>query len=390
VSRELESVEFGGREATRQSFERAYGPVKLSVKRLIATTAAFALAFVTLGCSGDTTRSARSADKGPDGYYLLRALLGASGSKVKERYLPLAELDQSVERLVVIEPLEPESWGAILRWVSQGGHLVAAGVDDDLFEEATGSEAAYADCGPDLQTPRRKLRGLGDARLSLESAEDWTILVVCGEQPYWVEGEYGEGKLTLIADTSFLQNASLTAADNALFLDEQLNEEDAVATEFVGKFTGAAASSPVASLRRSGLLPSVLQLLLLGAFFAWRYGAAFGKRRDPVETTSRRFVEHVRVLGACYERARATRQVLAEYGGWLLERASRRALGGRRGNVVETASVLSLRSGISEGSAVELVAEVRIAQGAPDQNTPDDLQKVRQIESLVMKMGARS
>ena len=49
------------------------------------------------------------------------------------------------------------------------------------------------------------------------------------------------------------------------------------------------------------------QLLLLGAFFAWRYGAAFGERRDPIETSSRRFVEHVRVLGACYERARATR-----------------------------------------------------------------------------------
>jgi hypothetical protein len=392
VSRELERVEFGGREATRQTFETAYAPVKLSVKRLVATMAALALALLALGCSGEGSHAPRSPAKGPEGYYLLRALLTASGSRVKDRYLPLDQLDHDVERIVVIDPLESEAWGAILHWVSQGGHLVAAGVDDEFFVENTGIETQLASCGPDLQNHPRTLRGLGRARLALDPDEvsEPNIPVVCDQRPYWVDSSYGDGTLSLVAEPSFLQNASLTAADNALFIDEQLNGDGALATEFVGDFTGAAATSPISSLKRSGLLPSVLQLLLLGAFFAWRYGAAFGKRRDPIETSTRRFVEHVRVLGACYERARATRQVLAEYGGWLLERASRRALGGRRGNVAETASVLSLRSGVHEGHAAELVAEVRIAQSAPDQNNPDDLQKVRQIESLVMKMGARS
>ena len=391
VSRELERVEFGGREATRQTFENAYAPVKLSVKRLLASTAVLALALLTLGCSGGP-QAQRSPDKGPEGYYLLRTLLAASGSQVKNRYAPLDQLDDSVERVVVVDPLEPEAWAAILQWVARGGHLIAAGVEDELFVERTGIETQPASCGPALQDSPRAIRALGQARLAIDPEEVYgqKIRIVCDERPYWVDSDYGDGTVSVVAEASFLQNASLTAADNALFVDDQLNADGSVTTEFVGDFTGAAATSPVSSLKRSGLLPSVLQLLLLGAFFAWRYGAAFGKRRDPIETSTRRFVEHVRVLGACYERARATRQVLAEYGGWLLERASRRALGGRRGNVAETASVLSLRSGIHEGSAAELVAEVRIAESSPDQNSPDDLQKVRQIESLVMKMGARS
>jgi hypothetical protein len=393
VAREMEIVEFGGRQATRQTFERVYVSARGVVIRLGATAGLLILSTLLLGCAEHAAALPRSEDHGPSGYHLLKSLLGASGAKVRKRFLPVDILDHEVDQVIVTGPLEPDSWRSLLFWASEGGQLVTLGATSTVLREATDVTLEQDACVAPLMPTHpagdaKDLRLIGIGKHVLRpgfaagSGDVQTVVLSCGDRPYWMTVLHGDGLITVVAEKSFLENASLAAAQNALFVARTLGGE-AATVELVGPWTGTAASSPLSSLRRSGLMPAVLQLFLLGILFVWRYGAAFGRRRDPRETRQRSFVEHVRVLGACYERAQATRVVLAHYGGWLLERISRRALAGRRAGLVATAGVVAARAGISDGEAAELVTEVRLAQAAPpDGAMSDDLNKVRRLEEL--------
>jgi hypothetical protein len=398
VAREMEVVEFGGRQATREGFDRAFVRARSVVQKLAATMATLLLCLALTGCDQDGSGVPRAPEQGPAGHHLLKTLLTASGAKVRKRYLPVELLNEEVQRVIVTGQLEPETWSALLTWTAAGGELVTIAADPPILRQATGIVVENTVCGSSLDltylnndAPPLTLLGLGKRALRVETIfgeehlEGQSVLLNSCGKPYWASVTHGDGYIHLIAEHTYLMNASLTAGQNALFVSRQLGGEAVV--EFVGPWTGSGASSPVSSLRRSGLMPAVLHLLLLGVFFVWRYGSAFGRRSDPRETRQRSFVEHVRVLGACYERAQATRLVLAHYGGWLIERLSRRALAGRRGGVIVTAGAVAARTGITEGEAAALVTEVKLAQGAPaDGSAAEDLLKIRRLEELERKV----
>ncbi len=481
VAREMESVEFGGRQATREGFDRTFGRARSVVHKLATTLALLGLCMLVTGCGDGLPGFAANRDRGPAGYHLLSSLLSASGAKVRKRFLSADQLDHQVDRVIVTGQVDPDQWIALLSWTARGGVLVTSGDESWGLQAVTEVGVEPSSCGTSLTShywgvsegEQLTLLGLGKQVLHSDAAESaanelapldaedeesatdagsggsggagwedggsagsggqgfeeesggagsvtqsWlglqqgqgyvfdggagsgagddeddedeqaSVVLTSCDRPYWMTVSHEDGLIHVIAERTYLQNASLVAGQNALFVSRMLGGPDST-VELVGSWTGSAASSPVSSLHRSGLMPALLQLLFLGVLFVWRYGAAFGRRRDPLDTRQRSFIEHVRVLGACYQRAQATKLVLAHYGGWLVERLSRRALAGKHGGVIVTAGVVAARAGISEGEAAELVTEVKLAQGGPpDGSSPDDLLKVRRLEELAKKVSS--
>jgi hypothetical protein len=389
VFRGTEMVQFGRRPATRDLYAFLIERVAPIVKRGVALCLVLAALHGLSGCGGF-----EDSDEMGRGFGVLTSLLTAQGTKVRRRLREVSHVDGEVGGILVIGAESQESIDPLLTWVGSGGHLFLTYPTSRLLEIGR-LKPANASCPEQLELGTKKA---GSWRLFAPSPRCWEVpppkkdedptqvVIRSGTMAYVATRSYGQGSITFFADDTLLRNAALSVGDNAYVTVSLLNQPGRV-LELVGPWTGAGASSPLAAIRQAGLGPLMLALLAYGLVAAWHYGAAFGKRRDPIVEPRRAFVDHVRALGASYSRAHASRFALGVYGAWAADRLRERLGGGQSVGLIDLSGVAARRAGMTEAAVVTMLAEAREAQEDGEGRAPSDLAKMDELEKLVSKTG---
>ena len=168
--------------------------------------------------------------------------------------------------------------------------------------------------------------GLSGRRLQLDQAEASSARIdaCCDGQPYIVSTRYGTGTVTLLVGPELLHNASLSVGDNAAYVVGLLGAPG-LKLELVDEWTGGGESSPVRALQNAGMRPLLLGVLVFMAVLIWRYGSAFGTRRDPNAPRTAR-VRRSRLGARAQLRARTCqlRHALGLYSAFALEQLRER------------------------------------------------------------------
>jgi hypothetical protein len=393
VFRGIEGVQFGGRAPSGELFQQMLDRV-LPILRNVITLFALLLAVQSIGACSSAVGD--QPERSPRGMHVLTALLQDNGTKVRKRIRDIGAIDPEVAEVLALGEVDEDALKKLLEWVNLGGSLTIT-TPLESVEAASKIKFNGAPCsgklalGPGFEATPLKLSALGGRTLSVpaedEDSTHWTF-ANCDGRPYVASASYGDGTITVVAESELFSNASLSVGDNAHFAVSLLNSPGHT-LEIVGPWTGGGASSPLMSIRNAGLGPALLQLLVFALLFAWHYGTAFGKRRDPLGIARRAFVEHVQALGAVYARARASRFVLAAYGAWAFDRLRERTAPGEAVGVIDLAGAVARKTGTSQAEVVELLAETRHAQeaSATEVHAPQDLQTLQRLEALVFRTG---
>ena len=371
---DVEQVQFGATRASASLFESLLARVlPLTARPLVALVLAVLATWLTPGLAwaGDMAGSFSS----PAGSRAVVELLRRHDIDVSYRLDELDSMEEDVGVIVLLSDaeLEDSHWQAARQWVRTGGVLVLAGVfpddDDDwaIVNVATSSTATrlsgawqFEDrlAGLDIQVPpgaalRVEPGGLEALPMLVRDGDD--------EPLYALHGSLGRGEIIALADDHLLTNIALAVGDNGEAILRILKGRGSI--QLVTSWTGAGASSPFEAVHRARLTPFIAQLLLLLALlFLWK-GVAFGKLRDPLDTTRRRFADHVRAVGLQYTRARASAHALSAYARWALERLRERVPRGRQSDLDELADKLAVRTG---WTIDEITSLLRYAQAASD------------------------
>ncbi|MBW2456899.1 MAG: DUF4129 domain-containing protein [Deltaproteobacteria bacterium] len=370
---DVERVQFGATAASASLFESL-------LARVLPLTARPALVFILalvatlLGSSRASAADLAGSFTSPSGAGAVVELLRRNEVDASFRLDELGSISEDVDVLVLLSEagLEDGNWAPLIEWVSDGGTLVLAGVlpDDErlairhVFDSSTTTtlngawrfESLLA--GLNVQVPP------GAAlRVDAGGLEALPMLVrEEGSEPlYALQGDLGQGEIIALADDHLFTNIALAVGDNGEAVVRILKGRGTV--ELATSWTGAAASSPFEAVHRARLTPLIAQLLvLLTLLFLWK-GIAFGKLRDPRDTTRRRFADHVRAVGLQYTRARASAHALSAYSRWALERLRERVPQGRQSDLDELADKLAVRTGWAVDEISNLL---RYAQAASD------------------------
>jgi hypothetical protein len=210
--------------------------------------------------------------------------------------------------------------------------------------------------------------------------------VTCGGRPYIVTAYFDDGSITFLPEHELLSNASLSVADNARLVAEQLAVPGAT-IELVGPWTGDGSQTPLHSIKAAGLWPALLQLLGLAALLALRQGTSFGARRDVQRRSRRAFADHVRAVAATYARARAARLVSSNYGLLLIDQLRERVCPGQKPTLLQLASALARRVRRPETEIVALLVEAKSAFDEPSEVQGENGKIISELEQLSLQAG---
>jgi hypothetical protein len=150
------------------------------------------------------------------------------------------------------------------------------------------------------------------------------LLVECGKRAYATTTPWDSGWITVVADSSLFENASLAARDNASLAFHLVGNLHGH-VEFLGPWTGRGAQDPIQSITRAGFGWWVLHVLLMGIIFAWSRGKRMGPPVDPRDDSRRAFSEHAHALSRRYEKAHASGFALQNYAEWVYDNLRKRA-----------------------------------------------------------------
>jgi hypothetical protein len=396
IVHKVEVTQFGGVAASRGAFDQVLDQVLALLRRLAVLAVLLCAAGALPGCSSGGSASQERAELAPTGLYTLRRLLADQGAKVRQRMTALGRFEDDVALIVVYDTeLEDEQRDVLLRWMRQGGAVVVAGGEPGL-EKAGEIEVERASCGhaaqraPQLELPPLKLAVLGQSALELKPKSDSVVHrveAVCGDRPYVATAYVGAGMLTFIAEPQLLTNASLSVADNARLVAEQLSLPEGGTIELVGPWTGDGSQSPIQSIKNAGLLPVMLQLLALIGLLALRQGTSFGARRDVTRRVRRAFADHVRALAATYARARAGRLASASYGLLLIDQLRERLCPGQKPSLFELAAAIARRVRRPETEIVQLLVEAKSTFDEEREGEAVNHEIIRELEQLSLQAG---
>ncbi len=225
------------------------------------------------------------------------------------------------------------------------------------------------------------------------------VLIERDEAPFAVRWQTQDGELVAVADRRLFSNASMAVPSNARLAVALVRELAGAHHEVsFGALTASSASqSPAESLFNAGILPLLLQtLLVLAIVFASR-GLAFGTLRDrdlvpsPLPATGavvvrrgrRVFAEHVTALGQQFQRVKGSRFAASLYVAYAFDR-----IRARLGRDVDShdlgsmAQVLASRLGRPED-------EVRATLGAAEavRQEPNAPSRPSEDLSLIQRVG---
>jgi hypothetical protein len=381
TTREVERVRFGGLAPTAEAFERLRPLVEPIVRTVTALVLMVALAAGTAGCGGLAGGFGGGGETSPAGHRAVRALLNSSGVSAR-RLREAPERVQDVDRVLVLDaaatPLDEDQWSAVLAWVDRGGRLLLAGGSaswpgslgvSTLNSGFNGSVVRLADTvgGETVRVPGgSRALDAGEAGYSVAS-------YASSGGAYAVWSVRNRGTVLLLAEPELLTNGGIAVGDNAsaaVSLVRALAEHRPV--YFVEDTVGAA-SNPLRSMERTGLLPVLLQGLLALTLFYLSVGRHFGTPRERTEVSRRAFTEHVRAVGALYARARASQAALRQYAALVLERIRERSGTGR-----------TLRSEVIAARLGEQPAEVERVLHSLEQAQSASAPSVREEEHLAL------
>jgi hypothetical protein len=236
--------------------------------------------------------------------------------------------------------------------------------------------------GPEFEKAEVVYRG---APLSLEA--DWAPSVVCGGAPIIAWRTHGQGSVLLLADALFLSNASLAAADHARVVSHEISTPTVVSQ--IDRRGAAGTDSPYRAMARSGLLPALVQGLLMMLLVALARGASFGMRRELVLPPRRAFAEHVAAVGRLYARAGASRHALGAYAAWALDRLNARRGPAGSNRVFDSAGLIARTTGQDERAVTRVLADAADARERPGlaSSPEEDRATFVALDDLVKKTG---
>ncbi|MEQ1506955.1 MAG: hypothetical protein ABMB14_32305, partial [Myxococcota bacterium] len=203
--------------------------------------------------------------------------------------------------------------------------------------------------------------------------------------------DLGAGVVVAMADPVYLWNGSFVHPDNERFVGDLVFVGQSVegwalsvpptvqlATwgSVASSSDGGAASNPLSSLARAGLLPFVLQALVCWTLVGLWRGWPFAPLRDPPDPGRRSFVEHVTALGTRYWRIGAAEHAGRAYASLWVARLGSEGL-----------QLAAGRAGYTPDRARAWAAEIEgVASGAPVD--PERLAK-RMEELWIVTSGSR-
>jgi hypothetical protein len=355
------------------------------------------LSLGAVGCGGEppTRAPSEACGTGANGNSLWCGILEASGSTVRRRYRSLGELGPpggGGPDLIVQLPAEVEAATArgLEVWVRSGGVLLLT-TPLPALDRQLGIARSDRACGGDatLAGSPRTLVTIGPGLIAGELEP--SALCPSGDA-FIARGPLGEGWVGVVPTAAVLSNASLVAADNAATIVPLLFPAEAV-VELAGRWTRSDAENPLTQLRAAGLLPWVLQLLVLGLSYSLYRGQPFARRRAPPEPGRPRFSEHAQALGQRWAEAGAAGAALQAYAGWATEQLRERLPAGTEPTVPGLAQVISEKTGKPAEAVARTLERARRAQlGAPadaplgaapsPRELPDETEQLSTLKAL--------
>jgi hypothetical protein len=437
--REVDFVQFGGREATLDAAAAAQGRAERIVRAAprppaglspFATIALRVLGLVALICAGGCNKALEAfSHADPAGRGLLADLLEKQGATISSVPGSLAHLPMNGPKgaVVVLDaervPLEEETRTHLVAWVNQGGALVLAGnparwPSEFWVKPSSSAEAECPDGAKDAEAvvklrvetrDRPMLAGVDDddddvpsyteapvhvhhAVIARRASITWpsedraprAIAKLPDGELYGALRTFGRGKVLGLASADLLTNVSLAVPGNAAAIVAMLRELDRTEFAVARAEQGVAPpDDPFAGLLHVGLGPALLHALVFVPLLFIAYGVRHAAPRAPPAPARRAFAEHVLAVGGLYARRRAATHALAVYGRHVDDRV--RSAMGRAGDPVD---FLAARSGVSHAEAAELVARASAAEAeAPPHG--DELLVLQKISAVYARAIAK-
>lgn len=294
-----------------------------SLASRLGHVAAMCMSMWFVGCDPAVIPESPHEPRAPRGQQLFEDLLRERAYSVNRRLHRMVDVPPETVSVVSISAsLRPIEWSTLSSWVKMGGHLVVANPNPEFLEEF-GERFATTSCSGPLSAPNLELARLGEKE-AFVSQPGGDPLVQCGKLTYATTISWDAGWVTVIADSSLFENASLAASDNASLAFHLVGNLQGH-VELLGPWTGRGAQDPIQSITRAGFGWWVLHLLLMGLIFAWSRGKRMGPPVDPKQDSRRAFSEHAHALSRRYERAHASGFALQNYAEWVYDNLRKRA-----------------------------------------------------------------
>ncbi len=216
----------------------------------------------------------------------------------------------------------------------------------------------------------------------ITDSDKWSTIVRDAEGPIVVERQYGQGRITAVADTSLANNRNLEKSGNlrfvlALLLRDQRNPR----IRFDEHHHGHIESDSLTGYIRNSVFGWIIVQVVLGSllFFASKRAEHPGRYRSLAEPSGRSSLEHVESLANVFALCKADmvaleavfRRFMAEFG---------RKTGLRYQTTKNRADV---RTPVPEewSSAGELIEECSRAIDAPSDNSDRSVELARRLAS---------
>ncbi len=420
--REVDSVQFGGSDATPEAVSLAQSRAERIVRMPPSDAGGLvAGALMTLGlvlflgaCGG-----VRGSRGNPAGRDLLVDLLVKQGAVVSSLPGSLANLPMkgAAGPAVILDaervPLQDETRDHLVAWVKQGGALVLAGPPSFWPPDFWAKPLASSSSGPGLakvtvetrstppaanededdtsESPRSAVR-MNHAKVARRAAMTWpyedktprTVARLEDGELYGALRNFGEGKVLGLASTDLLTNLGVAVPGNAAAVVAMLatldRHEFAVARAEQGI---APPTNPFAGLLHIGLGPALVHALFFIPLLFLAYGVRQAAPRPEPPPRRRAFAEHVKAVGALYARRRAAGHALAVYARHVDDRLRARTPRGH-----DPVQFLADRSGADVAETTALYARAMAAKvGQPLRG--DELADLQRLSTLYAKAMAR-
>lgn len=358
VVREVEEVEFGGHEPSRESIAHVQRSATALVRAAMLAASVVMLALFSAGCDAG---SHPPTENDPAGKQLLMDVLerqGFSASYLSGSIgsLPIPQEDDLTPLVVLdlsITKLDEDARSHLLTWVGAGGLVLAleprADMEDTLAVTSSSSKErdvtvllddpyqhevftypARVNVGRKLQLRDRGEKKTDNAQLTREVVATMGLTEdAADDDAYAIEESIGRGAIVTVATADLFTNVGLAHGENAkaaMALVERAfaatregnlrsyHEHPIVIARPQSGLTPP--GNPLSALSQAGLGMGMWHALAAALVLFLAVGVRQARPRPAPPPTRRAFAEHVEATGALYAKARAAshaRTILAKY-----------------------------------------------------------------------------
>ncbi len=148
----------------------------------------------------------------------------------------------------------------------------------------------------------------------------WHILAVANAKPVAIERKYGSGQIIFVASPWPVYNAGITQADNLNFILALVGKRPVIFDEW--QLGLGQNESVIRVLASNGLIPLLLQLILLLLLYAWSRGGYPIQRGNPASARTDTISDQIMSLGHLYARSLSAQEIAQRIHREIIERLS--------------------------------------------------------------------